>query len=57
MQGDDRHTPEEAKRRFEAALRGARLAESHPMKDFIGKGTRAPRMGRQVKKSAPTKPK
>jgi hypothetical protein len=57
MQGDDQHTPEEAKRRFEAALRGSRLAESRSMKDFVGKGARAPRRGRQIKKSAPAKPK
>jgi hypothetical protein len=29
---------DETQRRFEAALRGARAATPHPMKEFIGKG-------------------
>jgi hypothetical protein len=31
---EDEFTEEEAKRRFEAALRGARAAAAHPMKDI-----------------------
>jgi len=31
---NDQYTDEESKRRFEAALRGARAAEPHPMKDI-----------------------
>ena len=37
---DDLYSAEEAKRRFEDALRGARGASSHRMSEFIGKGKR-----------------
>ena len=35
---DDTYTPEEAQARFEAALRGARVAGHKTMKDVAGKG-------------------
>ena len=49
---------EETKRRFEAALRGARLAAPHPMKDIIGKSERAVAKGKnRVKKTVQARPK
>lgn len=55
---DDRYGDEEAKRRFEAALRGARVASPKPMKDFIGKGKRATaRAKSRVKTTAQSGPK
>lgn len=44
---DGQYSKEEAKRRFEAALRGARLASPTPMKDIVGKGHKS-----RVKKTA-----
>jgi hypothetical protein len=35
---DEQYTPEETKRRFEAAIRGARLASPQPMKEIVGDG-------------------
>jgi len=52
---DDRtteFTEDEAKRRFEAALRGARIASPMPMKDIVGNGRKS-----RVKKTAQAKPK
>ena len=47
----DQYDDEEAARRFEAALRGARLATPKPMTDFVGKGKRAtPRAEGRVQK-------
>ena len=49
---------EEAAQRFDAALRGARVASTHRMREFIGKrksddgGSKG-----HLKKSAPAKPK
>jgi hypothetical protein len=58
MQETDTYSDEEAKRRFEAALRGARLASPTPMKDFIGKSKRATtRAKSRVKKTAQSGPK
>jgi hypothetical protein len=37
---DDTYTPEEAQARFEAALRGARVAGHKTMKDVAGKGSK-----------------
>jgi hypothetical protein len=55
---DDQYTEQETQRRFEASLRGARLATPHPMKDFIGKGERAAAKGKsRVKKTTQAKPK
>jgi len=48
---DDKYSDEEAQSRFEAALRGARLATPRPMKDIVGKGDR------RIKKTARSKPK
>jgi hypothetical protein len=48
---DDKYSDEEAQRRFEAALRGARIATPQPMKDIAGKG------GRRIKKTDRSKPK
>ena len=39
--GNETYSDEESKRRFEAALRGARLATPKPMSDFVGTGKRA----------------
>jgi hypothetical protein len=35
---DDQYSPEEAKKRMEAALRGARLAGHKPMEEIKGAG-------------------
>jgi hypothetical protein len=37
----EKFTPEEARRRFEAALRGARIAGHKPMKSMTPKRTKA----------------
>jgi hypothetical protein len=55
---NEQYDDEETKRRFEAALRGARLAAPHPMKDVVGKGKRAtPPPKNRIKKTARSKPK
>jgi len=55
---DQTFDDEEAQRRFEAALRGARAASSHPMTEFIGRGKRdAVRRKSRVKKTGQAKPK
>ena len=41
---DDQYGEEETKRRFEAALRGARLAAPQPMKDIPPKRPKKERM-------------
>ena len=38
---DDDYSPEEAKKRLEAALRGARLAGHKPMESLINKNSKA----------------
>jgi hypothetical protein len=40
---EEKFDDQEARRRFEAALRGARIAEPHPMKDIPPKWPRADR--------------
>jgi hypothetical protein len=52
MIGDERYSDEEAKRRFETALRGASVAAPMPMKDIVGKGRKS-----RVKKTVQAKPK
>jgi hypothetical protein len=52
MTSDERYSDEEAKRRLENALRGARIAAPMPMKDIVGKGRRS-----RVKKTPQAKPK
>jgi len=47
----DKYSDEETQRRFEAALRGARIATPQPMKDIVGKGDY------RIKKTARSKPK
>jgi hypothetical protein len=47
---DDQYSKREAKRRFEQALRGARIAGHKPMKDVVGKKPKAQR-GQGAKKA------
>jgi len=47
---DDTFPPDEAQRRFEAALRGARIAGSKPMSGEAKKPARAARRKRTSKK-------
>jgi hypothetical protein len=49
---DDEYSGEEAQRRFEEALRGARAAAPMPMKDIVGKGRKS-----RIKNTALAKPK
>ncbi len=49
---NEQYDTAETQRRFEAALRGARLADAKPMKDFVRKGRKS-----RVKKTAQAKPK
>jgi hypothetical protein len=41
MADEDQYSEQEAKRRFEAALRGARLATPQPMKEIPSKRAKA----------------
>ncbi len=54
---DQSFDPEEAQRRFEAALRGARVASPHPMTEFVGKGKSAMAGVKGRTKAALTRPK
>jgi len=49
----DTYTEEEAQRRFEAALRGARLAEAKPMKDAATKTPESKGRPRKAPKPSP----
>jgi hypothetical protein len=50
---EDQYDDEETKRRFEAALRGSRLAPQQPMKEIVGGGKGAAlRSKSRVKKTA-----
>jgi hypothetical protein len=56
MADEDKYSEQEAKRRFEAALRGARLAEPRPMKEIPPKRAKAvssqKKRGRQRKSTS-----
>jgi hypothetical protein len=58
---DDKDAPlseTEIKCRFEAALHGSRMAEPHPMKEYVGKGKKSATKGRLRKppRSEPQSP-
>lgn len=50
----DQYSDEEAKRRFEAALRGAREVGHEPMKSFVRKRASIKRKKKKVKPNAKT---
>jgi hypothetical protein len=47
------YSPEEARQRFEAALRGARVAGHKTMKDVAGKGRESKPAAKPPKKKGP----
>jgi hypothetical protein len=52
-ESDEQYSDEEAKRRFDAALRGARAAEPKPMKDIPPKRREKASSRRTTKKKGP----